>query len=114
MNTKNLKTNNWFAKCLKNYYQNSKKNLLGVFLQDNTPVKKLSRKIVNILENALLVTTAVTKGQFNARSTDQEFRNLSFDLANFFHGKCCSSKTISARSSAEVSKLYQRDVLQFI
>ena len=33
---------------------------------------------------------------------------VNFDSANSFNGKCCSSKTISARSSAEVSKSPQR------
>ena len=38
---------------------------------------------------------------------------VNFDLANLFYGKCCSSKTISARRSAEGSKSPQRDALRF-
>ena len=41
-------------------------------------------------------------------------RYVNFDLANSSNGKCCSSKTISAKSSAEVSKSSQRDALHFL
>ena len=40
--------------------------------------------------------------------------NVSFDLATFFYGKCCSSKTLSARRSADSYKSPQRDALRFI
>ena len=40
--------------------------------------------------------------------------NVNFDLATFFYGKCCSSKTISARRSADGYKSPQRDALRFI
>ena len=39
---------------------------------------------------------------------------MNFDLANSFYGKCFSSKTISARRSAEGYKSPQRDALRFI
>ena len=53
--------------------------------------------------------TAVTRGHFLAWSTDQEFRYLSFDLANSFYENCCISKTIRARRSVEASKSSQRN-----
>ena len=37
-----------------------------------------------------------------------------FWFGNFFYGKCCSSKTISARRSADGYKSPQRDALRFI
>ena len=40
--------------------------------------------------------------------------NVNFDLATFFYGKCCSSKTISARRSADSYKSPQCDALRFI
>ena len=40
--------------------------------------------------------------------------NVNFDLATLFYGKCCSSKTISARRSADGYKSPQRDALRFI
>ena len=40
--------------------------------------------------------------------------NVNFDLATFFYGKCCSSKTISARRSADGYKSPQCDALRFI
>ena len=39
---------------------------------------------------------------------------VNFDLANLFYGKCCSSKTISARRSADGYKSPQCDALRFI
>ena len=39
---------------------------------------------------------------------------MNFDLATFFYRKCCSSKTISARRSADGYKSPQRDALRFI
>ena len=58
MNTQKIEEkNNWFAKYPKNIIKVAK-NLLGVLWQDELGVKKKSsRKNVNILENALVVTT---------------------------------------------------------
>ena len=40
--------------------------------------------------------------------------NVIFDLATFFYGKCCISKTISARRSDDGYKSPQCDALRFI
>ena len=62
--------------------------------------------------------TAVSRGLFDAWSVSTQnlqcIVNVNFDLANSFYGKCCSSKTISARRSADGYKSPQRDALRFI
>ena len=39
---------------------------------------------------------------------------MNFDLATFFYGKCCSSKTISARRSADKGAINLRNAMLYV